>query len=187
MHSEEFDFTNPRLIRKKAEEVLKSKIKYSKEEQHESDVKKLLHELQVHQIELEMQNNELQNAYQTAHEALKKYTTLYDFAPMGYMTIDSNGIIYDLNFSAADMLGVRRLKLIEANVRVFIDEESKPAFSEFLEKVFTSEKKQTGIVLLRDGNNQSIRVYMEGVLIEGEEKCMLSLFDTSGFSRLSKS
>ncbi len=187
MHSEEFDFTNPRMIRKKAEEVLKSKKKDTEQEQHESDIKKLLHELQVHQIELEMQNNELQNAYQTAHEALKKYTILYDFAPMGYMTIDGNGTIYDLNFSAADMLGVRRLKLIDANIRVFIDEESKPAFGEFLEKVFASEKKQTCIVMLRDGNNHSIRVYMEGVLIEGEKKCMLSFFDTSGFTRLSKS
>ncbi len=186
MNSEEFDFTNPRMIRKKAEEVLKAKKKNAEHEQYESDVKKLLHELQVHQIELEMQNNELQQAYETAHAALKKYTILYDFAPMGYMTIDGNGTIYDLNFSAADMIGVRRLKLIDANVRVFIDEESRTVFNTFLDKVFASEKKQTCILLLRDANNHSIRVYMEGVLIEGENKCMLSLFDTSGFTRLSK-
>ncbi len=184
MISEEFDFTNPRMIRKKAEEILKAKKKNTEQEQYEADVNKLLHELQVHQIELEMQNNELQQAYETAQEALKKYTILYDFAPMGYMTIDNNGTIYDLNFSAADMIGVRRLKLIDANVRVFIDEESKPVFSAFLDKVFTCVKKQTCIVFLRDADNHSIRVYMEGVLIEGENTCMLSLFDTSGFDRL---
>ena len=54
----------------------------------ESDVKKLLHELQVHQIELEMQNEELRKANETAETALKKYTMLYDFAPMGYFTLE---------------------------------------------------------------------------------------------------
>jgi PAS domain S-box-containing protein len=185
MNSEEFDFTNPRRIRKRAEEVLKEKHKSGEQATHESDVKKLLHELQVHQIELEMQNDELRQAYEAAEEALKKYTMLYDFAPMGYMSIDDNGTIHDLNFTAADMIGVRRARLIDANVRVFIDEESKSVFNAFLKKVFARVKKQTCVVYLRDGNNHSIRVYMEGVLIKGETKCILSLFDTSGLTRLS--
>jgi len=54
----------------------------------ETDSIKLLHELQVHQIELEMQNEELIQANATAEAALKKYTMLYDFAPMGYFTLD---------------------------------------------------------------------------------------------------
>jgi len=184
MNSKEFDFTNPRMIRKKAEELLKAKKKNAEQKQHESDAKKLLHELQVHQIELEMQNNELQQAYETAEEALKKYTILYDFAPMGYMTIDIKGIIYDINFSAADMIGERRASLINANVKVFIADESKPVFGKFLDKVFASSKKQTCILLIYKDINHSIRVHMEGVLIKGDNKCMLSFTDTSGFSRL---
>ena len=71
----------------------------------ESDFKKLLHELQVHQIELEMQNEELIKANETAETALRKYTMLYDFAPMGYFTLEEDGTICDLNFTAAEMLG----------------------------------------------------------------------------------
>ena len=59
----------------------------------ETDAIKLLHELQVHQIELEMQNEELILANEAAETALKKYTMLYDFAPMGYFTLEADGII----------------------------------------------------------------------------------------------
>lgn len=82
MNDEELDFTNPKMLRKLAEEKLKTKQSKVDKANKEADVKKLLHELQVHQIELEMQNEELHQAYDTAETALKKYTMLYDLAPM---------------------------------------------------------------------------------------------------------
>ncbi len=63
----------------------------------------------MHQIELEMQNDELRQANETAEAALKKYTMLYDFAPMGYFTLDSDGSICDLNFTGAELLGDKTL------------------------------------------------------------------------------
>jgi hypothetical protein len=97
MMKEEQNLTDAQVLRIKAEEQMKVK---KKEELPviESDVKKLLHELQVHQIELQMQNEELRQANETAEAALKKYTMLYDFAPTGYFTLDSEGSIKDLNF-----------------------------------------------------------------------------------------
>jgi len=74
MHNEEMDYTDAKQLRSKAEEQLKKKDKRVEDVVAEIDSKKLLHELQVHQIELEMQNEELRLAYVTAETALKKYT-----------------------------------------------------------------------------------------------------------------
>ncbi|MCK7537181.1 MAG: hypothetical protein MZV63_42555 [Marinilabiliales bacterium] len=95
----------------KAEEKLKRKRKKIPSEIQEADAKKLLHELQVHQIELEMQNEELRQANATAEEALRRYTMLYDFAPMGYFILDSDGSITDLNFTGAEILREKRFSL----------------------------------------------------------------------------
>ena len=92
---------------------------------------KLLHELQVHQIELEMQNEELIQANETAETALKKYTMLYDFAPMGYFTLDPDGTICELNFTGAEMLGDKRFSLVNSNFKLFISEDSRPVFDVF--------------------------------------------------------
>lgn len=80
--------TDTRLLRQKAETELKSKHVKSGIAETEADIKKLLYELQVHQIELEMQNEELREANQAIESALKRFTMLYDLAPMGYFTLD---------------------------------------------------------------------------------------------------
>ena len=113
MYYEEHDFTDAKMLRKKAEEQLKLKQKAASQASKETDTKKLLHELQVHQIELEMQNEELQKAYEKTEEALKKYTMLYDLAPMGYFTLDKDGTICDLNFTGSSLLGDKRISLIK--------------------------------------------------------------------------
>ena len=141
MNSEEIDFTDARMLRKKAEKKLKEKQK-KVNQITETDVKKLMHELQVHQIELEMQNEELQEAYNTAETALKRFTLLYDFAPMGYFTLDSEGSICELNFTGAEMLGEKRFSLLDSNFKLFISEDSLPVFEIFSVKLYTSNAKR---------------------------------------------
>ena len=126
MNNDEFDFTDSQMLRKKAEKILKAKEKKAELKHLESDLKKLLHELQVHQIELEMQNEELQLAYESAEKALKKYTLLYDFAPMGYLTITVDGTIHNLNISASEMIGERRGVLVDTNFKQFIADDQNP-------------------------------------------------------------
>jgi len=179
MNSEEFDFTESRMLRKKAEAILKEKKEKAELKDLESDVKKLLHELQVHQIELKMQNEELQQAYLEAQEALKKYTLLYDFAPMGYLTIGGDGTILDLNFSAAEMIGEKRGRLINTNLKLFIADESKSDFNAFIDKVYANELKQSCVVVLGNDDNVSTRAYMEGICIEEDNQCILSFLDIS--------
>jgi PAS domain-containing protein len=68
--------------------------------------------LEVHQIELEMQNEELQEAREAMEALLEKYTDLYDFAPVGYLTLDREGIIREANLAGASLLGIARSALI---------------------------------------------------------------------------
>jgi len=181
MSNEEMDFNSSRMLRIKAEEKLKEREQKMKVPDTESDVKRLLHELQVHQIELEMQNEELQQAYDIAEAALKKYTMLYDFAPMGYFTLDPEGSICELNFTGAEMLGDKRISLINSNFRLFVSEESKTVFSKFLSEVFNGNDKESCQLMLGYDNKSLCMVYIEGIVIDDDRKCLLSVIDISGF------
>ena len=183
MSNEEMDFTDAQMLRMKAEEQLKEKQKKIYKPVMETDVKKLLHELQVHQIELEMQNEELRQAYETAETALKKYTMLYDFAPMGYFTLDSDGSICDLNFTGAEILGDKRVSLINSNFKLFVSENSKPVFNNFFRKVYAGNAKESCEVMLGYDNNPLCFVYLEGIVTGDDRKCLLSVVDISGFKK----
>jgi len=182
MNNPEDDLTIAQILRKRAEEQLKEKQKNTDIPVRESDPKKLLHELQVHQIELEMQNEELQHAYETAERVLKKYTMLYDFAPTGYFTLDKDGTICDLNFTGAEMLGDKRFTLENKNFKLFISDESKTVFNKFFSKVYTSSIKESCQVTLGYDNKPLCKVYMEGIVTRDENKCLLSVVDVSEFA-----
>jgi hypothetical protein len=177
------NFTDEQMLRRKAEELLKKKQKKATQPVIEADVKKLLHELQVHQIELEMQNEELNKANLTAETALKKYTMLYDFAPMGYFTLDSDGSICDLNFTGAELLRDKRFSLVNANFKLFVSPESKTLFNKFLNKVYASNTKESCEVMLGYDSNPMCYVYMEGIVTGDDRKCLLSVVDISAFKK----
>jgi PAS domain S-box-containing protein len=181
MHNEEIDYTDAKQLRLKAEEQLNRKSKKVENAIVEIDSKKLLHELQVHQIELEMQNDELRQAYETAEVALKKYTMLYDLAPMGYFTLDSNALITELNFTGADMLGYKRFSLVNSNLKLFITDDSLPVFNDFFMRVYTLHGKESCKVQFGSENGSKCEVYMEGIVTGDDQKCLLSVIDISDF------
>ena len=182
MSNHELDFKNARELRIKAEEKLKEKQEKNMPV-FEADVKKLLHELQVHQIELEMQNEELLDAYGTAETALKKYTMLYDFSPMGYFTLEKDGTISELNFTGAEMLGDKRFSLVNSNFKLFVSEDSLPVFNSFFKRVFASHIKESCELMLGYEKNALCLVYMEGIVIDDNGKCLLSVVDISAFKK----
>ena len=179
---EENNLTDAQILRRKAEEKLKEKNKEDKLD-IEADVKKLLHELQVHQIELEMLNEELREANNTAETALKKYTVLYDFAPLGYFTLEIDGSISELNFTGAEMLGEKRFSLVNSNFKLFISEHSLFEFNTFFRKVFTSNIKESCEVMLGYDGKPLCSVYMEGIVIGDDRKCLLSVVNISAFKK----
>ncbi len=183
MSRKDQNLTESQLLRLKAEEKLKEKKKKADLPVMEADMKKLLHELQVHQIELEMQNEELQDANTKAEAALKKYTMLYDFAPMGYFTLDNDGSIVDLNFTGADLLGEKRFSLVNSNFKLFVSAESQAVFNRFFGKVYTSNAKESCEVMLGYDNSPLCQVYMEGIVTGDDRKCLLSVVDISGFKK----
>ncbi len=118
------------------------------------DEKKLIHELQVHQIELEMQNEALQEACSTAEIALERYAELYDFAPVAYFTLGIDGIIQQTNFSGEKLLGLDRSKLCGRHFSHSVSSECRPSFNRFLTSVFASvcDVAQRCEMSLRDGD-----------------------------------
>jgi hypothetical protein len=183
MNRDDHDFTDAKKLRKLAEDLLKEKQKKAEMPSLEADVKKLLHELQVHQIELEMQNDELLKAYETAETALRKYTMLYDLAPMGYLTLKSNCTISELNFTAAEILGEKRFSLINNNFTLFLSDNSKPVFNKFFTKVFTRKAKEWCEVLLGYEGKPLTKVYIEGIIAGDSNECLLSIVDISNFRK----
>ena len=97
---------------------------------------RLLHELEVHQIELEMQNEELRKSRAQAEAALARYTELYDFSPLAYFTLDRKGAILQTNLAGARLLGVERARLTQGRLGAFIAPHDLPGLNAFLGQVF---------------------------------------------------
>lgn len=99
-----------KALRQKAEAEVKS-TPLSPLDLTMDKVKSLVHELEVHQVELEMQNQELRETQQLLEKSRDEYSDLFDFAPVGYLIIDEKGTIVNINLTACHMLGVDRLQL----------------------------------------------------------------------------
>lgn len=110
----------------------------------DADTKRLLHELEVHQIELEMQNAELRIARDEAEAMLEKYTELYDFAPVGYFTLAADGTIRLANLTGSTLVGVERSKLVGRSFGMLVAPEDRSGFRDFLRRVFATDAKQSG-------------------------------------------
>jgi PAS domain-containing protein len=183
MNKEKRNFTDEQRLRRNAEEFLKKKNDKTGKFIIETDPIKLLHELQVHQIELEMQNEELVQANEAAETALKKYTMLYDFAPMGYFTLDPDAIIRELNFTGAEILGDKRFSLVNTNFKLFITEDSINDFEKFFSKIYNKKGKESCEVKIGYDGASICTVYMEGVVTGDDRNCLLSVVDISGFRK----
>jgi PAS domain-containing protein len=95
-------------LRRKAERQMRARVPEPVTAVSEADARALVHELQVHQIELEMQNEELRRAQAAAAEASEKYLSLFDFAPVGYFLWDHHGRIQEVNLAGAALIGRER-------------------------------------------------------------------------------
>ena len=182
MKTEIENITDSSNLRKKAENRIK-KRQYSIDKQSSSsqlsdvNTRKLLHELQVHQIELEMQNAELLRAKEEEEFAMEKYSNLYNFAPSGFITLSKGGTILELNYTAALLLGKEKSKLINNNFGLFITENTHSQFQSFIQAVYSSKIKETCTVILAVNGYQPIYLLIEGIISQNGNECFTSLVD----------
>jgi PAS domain S-box-containing protein len=120
--------------------------------QSEVDARRLLQELEVHQVELELQNTELEEARNRLEVLLDKYTDLYDFAPVGYVSLNEPGQVLEINLTGAALLGVGRSRIINRPLLNYVTLSDRAAYSAFVKKVFAVAGKQVcEVKLLRTG------------------------------------
>jgi hypothetical protein len=170
------------ILRQKAEEQLKIRkesagIDAARNEYTAAEMLKLLHEFEVHQIELELQNQELIQAKEQAIIASEKYIELYDFTPTGYFTLSRKGEIIQLNISGAKMLGKERSQLVNRLFHLYISDNSKLLFIQFLEKVFDRHEKEFCELTLPTNDDTPMYVYITGIVSGNGSNCLITAID----------
>ena len=120
-----------------------------------ADAQRVFHELEVHQIELEMQNAELHTARNDLESALERYSDLYNFAPVGYLTVDASGVILEANLTGATLLGIERSRLIQQKLSRFVAPTSRPSVLAFLKSAWAGPTDQGFDALIRKDNGDT--------------------------------
>ena len=108
-----------------------------------AETRRTLHELRVHQIELEMQNEELRQAQAELETSRARYFDLYDLAPVGYCTLSEAGLILEANLTAATRLGVTRQELVKQPITRFIFKEDQDSYYRHRQRLFSTREPQT--------------------------------------------
>lgn len=148
-----------------------------------ADTTRLLHEVQVHQVELEMQNAELQAARDHLEVLLQRYADLYDFAPIGYFSLDEGGRILQANLTGATLLGSERSRLVRTSLLRFVPRSSQPVVLAFLERVFQSAETQSCESALLKRGGGSIWAHLQGSPVVDKDQsprsCRVAVSDMS--------
>lgn len=167
--------TNSDLLRQKAEAWLTTTRAQVKKMMPE-EVQHLVHELQVHQIELEMQNEQLRQSQIKIETVRDRYATLYDFSPVGYVTLDGNGRILEANLILCQLVGAIRRTILHKPFEQFLDREDQPAFRLHLESLKKSEGAHTSDVLTIRHSETRHRVRLESCLETVEFPVLANFF-----------
>ena len=142
-------------LRKRAEEKFQMAGAKASQTLSDAETKNLLHELQVHQIELEMQNDELRRTQGELDVERARYFDLYDLAPIGYLTVSDEGVVLKANLAAATMLGVVRYFLINKRFSQFFFIEDQGVYSQHSKRLIDSGELQNWEMRLKrfDGSH----------------------------------
>ena len=167
-------------LRDRAEKRLKTKGFEAGAPLTAEETARLVHEFEIHQIELEMQNDELLRAKDLAEKALDRYTELYDFAPVGYFSLDGKGNIISMNLSGAKLLGVERGRLLGRRFGQFVADNYRADFNTFFGGVFASQVKATCEVALLTKEKLPLFVHIEAKAAASKQECRLALIDITG-------
>lgn len=165
-------------LRYRAEEKLNEhRDKAEENSALDTDSQHLVHELEVHQIELEMQNEQMIQQQKEMEVTLNTYADLYAFAPVGYFVLTHDGTIRSANITGTRLLGEGLSDLIKRRFGVFVAPQSRPVFNTFLEKVFTGTKRETCEIELQKNGAAPLWAHMEAVTNDDYETCRAVVVD----------
>jgi len=166
-------FIHKASLREKAEEQLKMKNEEIAVPQTAAQIKELIHELQAKQIELEIQNQELKQANSELDASQKMYKGIYELAPVGYLTLDRHGVIRKSNLTGANIIGMGRSRLINRQFALFLPEENRLFFKDFLNRIFATKTSKSCELTLQN----LIIAGIVAIPSEGGNECYLVLGD----------
>ena len=149
-------------------------------------IKKTLHELRVHQIELEMQNEELRRAQAELDAARARYFDLYDLAPVGYGIVSESGLIEEANLTLATMLGVARGALAKQPISPFICKEDQDAYYSLRKQLFASGEPQSLDLRMMKRDGAVFSTFLEATIAKGDDGvrvCRLSVSDITNLKK----
>ncbi len=171
-------------LRHRAEEQLRVRLAGMSPAGSEDETQRLLQELQIHEIELQMQNEELRLARDTMEKLLRRYRDIYDFSPVGYFTLDSHGVIRDVNLHGAKLLRVARPQLFGRRFTQFVSDDSRLLFAEFLVRAFDTRTRESCEMPIRQDGNILVFVQIEALSCPAGKKCRIAVIDISERRRL---
>jgi len=158
-------------LRRQAEELLCTKSGEPPSPLTREALQRLVHELEVHHIELEMQNNELRQAREELELSRNTYAELYDFAPIGYVTFDAHGVIREVNLTGALLLGIERGQLAKQTFTGFIaDADGRELFLRHLERVIQRQVMLKCEIKLRRADGTLIHAQLQSVAAHTDTK-----------------
>jgi PAS domain S-box-containing protein len=142
-------------LRQRAEEQAGSRAREAAGALSGEETESLLHELEVHRIELELQNEELRRAQADLEASRARYFDLYDLAPVGYCTLDELGVILEANLTAARMFGLAKDALVGKPLTDFIHRESQDTFYRYRRQLLEALSPQTFELLFKRSSDAS--------------------------------
>jgi transcriptional regulator with GAF, ATPase, and Fis domain len=156
-------------LRRTAEKRVRVKpAEVNKPKGHE-DLLKLIHELEVHRIELDMQNEELSRSLAELAISQNNYIELYDFAPVGYFTFDGQGVIEEANLTGAQMLGIKRGSLRNVPFSRFIaDADERQIFSDHLSLVRKRQVMLKCEIMINGHDGITIYAQLQSIFVHSE-------------------
>ena len=157
-------------LRRKAEEQLSAKTEKRSPSRGRQETDRVVHEYEVHQIELEMQNEALRLSQDDLELSRNTYAELYDFAPVGYFTFDTNGVIREANLTGARLLGTEKQLLAGSPFTAFIpDADERELFFNHLKLVVQRKVMLRCEVNLRGNDATTIHGQLQSVVVTGDE------------------
>ncbi|GAB4423262.1 MAG: hypothetical protein Kow0031_01690 [Anaerolineae bacterium] len=148
-------------------------------------LRQLIHNLGTYQIELEMQNEQLRSSRDASDRSQSKYLELYKRAPVGYLTLDTNGTIQELNAAAAKILGMPRAQLRGMQMLLFFSSETAPQFQQHFEQVLATQETHECEVVLTWQNRPQVPVHVQSAIINDEDvpEVGVTLIDVSALKQ----